>query len=186
MEDGYRQFILESEQRRLNERIEIISGIVPMQILKEGSKEMWFCNIAVKKFLKPKWFKRSLVVLIHEPKELKKKKGSSTAIVKLYDEDRYKYREMDLIAQGTVHLLFRFPLLGLGEIWNPGTIYDFDQFNIKGYKKTDAFRLRFHKQMKLQQQTSIWDGSKTIVEVPERDADGRIMRIPSIEYMGGD
>lgn len=165
----------------LQERIEIISGIVPLQILKEGTKEMWFCNIAVKKFLAPRWFKRSLAVLIHEPRELKKKNGSSTAVVRLYDDDRYKYREMDIIGQGTVHLLFRFPMLGLGEIFNPGTIYDLYDFRgVRGYKPADTFRLRFHKQMKLQKV------GEDIVEVPERDADGRIMRIPSIEYTGGD
>jgi len=175
----YLKALLESNQP-LDERLEIISGVVSLQILREGTKEMWFCNIGVKKFLKPKWFKRSLAVLVHEPKHLKKANGSSTAVVKLYDEDRYKYRSLDIIAQGTVHLLFRFPMLGLGEIYNPGTIYDFYDFNIKGYKKNDIFRLRFHKQMKL-----IKAGGD-IMEVPERDADGRIMRIKSIDDVGGD
>lgn len=176
-----KQYLTElQESANLQERIQIISGVVPMTILKEGKKEMWFCNIGVKKFLAPKWFKRSLAVLIHDPKDLKKKNGSSTATVRLYDDDRYKYRELDIIAMGSVHLLFRFPFLGLGEIYNPGTVYDLYDFQIKGYTKSDVFRLRFHKQMKLQKV------GEDIMEIPERDADGRIIRIPSIEYAGGD
>lgn len=142
-EPGFNEFKLEESTTPINERIEIFSGIVPMQLVKEGTKQLWLFNMEVGKFTRVKLFKRKLFVRVDEPKELLKPHGSTSVRIRHYDFQIKYLKESDIIEEGQVHLLFRMDPTDIGWFAS-GAVYDFYDFQgFKQFKPTDKFRIRF-------------------------------------------
>jgi hypothetical protein len=164
----YLKTLLEVNQP-LNERIEIFSGVVDMQILREASGELWYFNIKAGNFLKVKWVKKAFVVHVYNPKDLKRaNNGESFAGVRNMEQPRFK-TTADVLAEGSAHVLSRMP-------WKTGrwmpTIDLFD-FNIKGYNKKDIFRVRFENPVV---------SASAAVTIMRNTSRARIYRIPNLEH----
>ena len=163
----YLNSLLEATQP-LEERIEIFSGVLSMQILREASGELWYFNVKAGNIFKTKWLKRTFVVHVYNPRDLKKKpSGVSMAGVRNLEEPRVK-TTADVLAEGSAHVLARHPLKS-GR-WIPTMdIYD---FNIKGYSPKDIFRCRYETPV-------VGVGSYAVVRGTSR---ARIYRIPNLEH----
>jgi len=128
----------------LNE-IEIISGIVPMQILSLGSKEIWLLNFEAGKFIRRNLLKRAMYLQVDDPNVLRKTNGSSSAEVRQYDLHIRHIDQSRIIDQGEAHLKWRVNPNEIG--WfSTGTVFDiFDFQDMKSLVPTDNFRLRIQK-----------------------------------------
>lgn len=167
--------IVESYLVQLQE-IEIISGMVPVQLFKLGNKEVWLFNFEVGKFIRRKLLKRAMYLQIDDPKELRKKNGSSTASVRQYDLHIRHGDPGRVIDKGEAHIKYRMNPLKVG--WfSTGAVFDlFDFRGMKTLKQDDYFRLRV--QRSRQQQGS--GGG-----VPEPTLDAEIVRFEDPEVIRG-
>jgi hypothetical protein len=153
----------------LNE-IEIVSGMVPMEIFTLGSKEVWLLNFSLGKFIRRKLLKRAMHLTIDDPRHLRKISGSSTAQVRQYDLHIRHIERSRIIDQGMVHLKLRMNPMKKG--WfSAGVVFDiFDFQGMKTLKKDDYFRLRIQKSKQERRP-----------ELPEEPTlDGEIMRLTDL------
>lgn len=128
----------------LNE-LEIVSGMVPMEIFTLGSKEIWLLNFSLGKFIRRNLAKRAMHLTVDDPRHLRKISGSSTAQVRQYDLHIRHIERSRIIDQGRVHLKWRMNPMKTG--WfSAGTVFDiFDFQGMKTLKPEDYFRLRIQK-----------------------------------------
>lgn len=156
------------EAQQLQERIELFSGVLEMQILREASGELWYFNIKAGNFLKVKWLKRAFVVHVYNPRDLKRaNNGESFAGVRNMEEPRFK-TTADVLAEGTAHVLSRMP-------WKTGRwipTMDMYDFKIKGYKPKDIFRIRYENPLV----------PNAVVTTVRNTSRARIYRIPNLEH----
>jgi hypothetical protein len=165
---SYKDLLIENQL--IQERIQIFSGKMSMQILNEQSGELWYCNLKAGKWYKVNWLKRFFVVHIHNPRDLKRK-GDSFGTVRNAESTRYKSKS-DTIAEGTVEVLARMP-------WKTGRwmpTMDLHNFHIKGYKKTDMFRVRYQPNVSMVAATAGSVGGAF-----REESRARIYRIPNLE-----
>ena len=160
-----KQYLSElQEMVQLQERIEIISGVLSMQILREMSGELWYFNMKAGSMWKVKFLKRTFAIHVYNPADLKKPHGESNAGVRNLEAPQHRNRSA-VLAEGSAHLLFRMPFKTGAGMFPTIDLYDFD---IKGYKKSDMFRVRFE--------------PPAVGPIYLKTSQARIFRIPNLEY----
>jgi len=124
------------------QELEIVSGVVPIEIFTMGIKEGWLLNFKLGKFIRRKLFKRAMYLIINTPKALRKPNGSSKAQVRQYDGNTRYVSKTRIIDSGTANLNWRINPFSTG-FFAPGTVYDIYDFQgMKTLKPKDKFRLR--------------------------------------------
>lgn len=127
------------------QEIQIISGMVPMEIFTMGSKEVWLLNFEAGKFIRRNLFKWAMYLTVDDPKHLRMVNGSSAGTVRQYDLHIAHVERSRIIDKGVANLKWR---------WNPsvtgwfstGTVFDISNFQgLKTLHEKDLFRLRIQK-----------------------------------------
>ena len=124
------------------QELEIVSGVVPIEIFTMGIKEGWLLNFKLGKFIRRKLFKRAMYLTVNNPKALRKVNGSSKAQVKQYDGNTRYVSKNRIVDSGTAHLNWRVNPFSTG-FFSKGIVYDIYGFEgMKTLKAEDKFRLR--------------------------------------------
>jgi hypothetical protein len=149
------------------EEIQIVSGTVPFQIFRLGSKEVWLFNFRVGHFIRSKLFKRAMHLTVDSPKELRYPNGASSAEVRQYDLHIRHIEKSRIVDEGKANIKLRMNPLKIG--WfSTGTVFDLHNFQgLKSLKENDIFRLRIQRS----KQDQVGGG------VQEPTLHGEIMRI---------
>jgi len=136
---------LEKYLSQLHE-IEIrLSGMVPMDIVKLGNKEIWLINFQAGKYWRSKLIKRALYLRVDDPKQLRKVRGTSSGRARQYDFHMKHIQQNRVIDHGEAKIKWRINPDVTG--WfSAGTVFDISEFmDMKTLKTNQIYRVRIQK-----------------------------------------
>ena len=149
--------IVEQYLDKLQE-IEIrLSGVVPMDIVSLGNKEIWLLNFQAGKYWRQKLIKRALYLRVDDPKALRKVNGSSSGRARKYDLHIKHIERNRVIDHGEANIKWRI-LPTVTGWFSAGTVFDLSGFSdMKTLKGNELFRVRVQRPYKSEQEEAELD-----------------------------